>query len=104
LLLATGAEPVRHWIPRSDQAHVHSLRSLADCRAIIGRAQTRAGQSFGANFIRLEVAAALRSRGIEVHETAVAIVRKQIAVKGGSILDGDVVVAGIGVRPNLTLQ
>jgi NAD(P)H-nitrite reductase large subunit len=46
LLLATGAEPVRHWNPRSDQAHVHSLRSLADCRAIIARAQTRAGQSF----------------------------------------------------------
>jgi apoptosis-inducing factor 3 len=82
--------------------HVHSLRSLADCRAIIGRAQTRAGQSFLVRILsglRLR----LRSRGIEVHGTAVAIVRKQIALKGGSILDGDVVVAGISVRPRIDL-
>jgi NAD(P)H-nitrite reductase large subunit len=45
----------------------------------------------------------LLCRGIEVHETAVAIVRNQIAPKGGSILHGDFVVAGIGVRTRIDL-
>jgi NADPH-dependent 2,4-dienoyl-CoA reductase/sulfur reductase-like enzyme/nitrite reductase/ring-hydroxylating ferredoxin subunit len=139
LLLATGAEPVRLWIPGSDQAHVHLLRSLADCRAIIARAQTaHRAIVLGASFIGLEVAAALRARNIEVHvvapdkrplerilgpemgrfvqslheehgvifhlnETAVSISGNQMALKGGSTLEGDLVVAGIGVRPRIDL-
>lgn len=139
LLLATGAEPVRLWIPGADRTQIHSMRTLADCHAIIASARTaRRAIILGASFIGLEVAAALRSRGLEVHvvaperrplqsvlgpdmaqfvqwlheehgvvfhlnETAVSIVENEMILRSGNTLYGELIVAGIGVRPRIDL-
>lgn len=71
LLLATGAEPVRLQIPGAAPQRLHTLRTLADSRAII-EAATNAKRVLiiGASFIGLEVAGALRARKLEVHVVA----------------------------------
>jgi NADPH-dependent 2,4-dienoyl-CoA reductase/sulfur reductase-like enzyme/nitrite reductase/ring-hydroxylating ferredoxin subunit len=135
LLLATGAEPVKLSVPGSQSSHVHYLRTLADSRAIIQKAQSaKRAVVVGASFIGLEVAASLRARGIEVHvvaperlplervmgarlgdfirqlheehgvnfhlqETVAKIEPKSVLLKGGSTIEADLVVVGIGVRP-----
>jgi NADPH-dependent 2,4-dienoyl-CoA reductase/sulfur reductase-like enzyme/nitrite reductase/ring-hydroxylating ferredoxin subunit len=139
LLLATGAEPVRLPIPGVDQPHVHFLRSLDDCRAIIASAEGASrAVIIGASFIGLEVAASLRARGIEVHvvgleqrpmervlgpdmgdfvrglheehdvafhlgDTVTGIEGKRAALKSGGVIDADLVVVGVGVKPRLSL-
>jgi apoptosis-inducing factor 3 len=139
LLLATGAEPVRLPIPGVDQPHVHVLRSLDDCRAIIASAEgVRRAVVIGASFIGLEVAASLRAKNIEVHvvgleqrpmervlgpemgdfvralheehgvvfhlgDTVTAIDGKRASLKSGGVLEADLVVVGVGVRPRLGL-
>ena len=139
LLLAIGAEPVRLPIPGAGQPHIHTLRSLADCRDIIHVAKAaRRALVIGASFIGLEVAAALRARKIEVHvvaperrpmerilgpemgdfvralheehgvvfhleDTVVAIEGRCATLKSGAVLEADLVVVGVGVRPRLAL-
>jgi NADPH-dependent 2,4-dienoyl-CoA reductase/sulfur reductase-like enzyme len=139
LLLATGAEPVKLRIPGADQPHVHTLRSLADSRAIIKAAgSARRALVIGASFIGLEVAASLRARKIEVHvvapderpmqkvlgaemgdfvrslheengvifhlkDTVEKLDGMRATLKSGAVIEADLVVVGIGVKPRLAL-
>lgn len=140
LLLATGASPVA--VPPDTVvagAPVFYLRTLADSRAIIAAAGSATRTVvLGTSFIGLEVAAALRARGLAVHvvspdsrplervlgaelgefvqsvhedhgvvfhleRKAREIGRTGVVLESGERLAADLVVAGIGVRPNLDL-
>lgn len=139
LLLATGAEPVRLKCQGADLPHVLTLRSFADCRAIISRAKPGSRAVIvGASFIGLEAAAALRQRQVEVHvvapearpmervlgpamgdfiralhesqgvafhlgHTVSAIDTRQVKLDDETLIDVDLVLIGIGVRPRLAL-
>jgi len=139
LLLATGAEPIRLQVPGADLAHVRTLRSLADCRELIGRARKGSrAVVVGASFIGLEAAAALRQREVEVqvvapearlmervlgpvvgdflralHEghgvafhlghTVAAVESGRVQLDDGTLIDAELVLVGIGVRPRLDL-
>ncbi|OAF11172.1 FAD-dependent oxidoreductase [Bradyrhizobium neotropicale] len=139
LLLATGAEPVTLQIPGADQPHIHTLRSVADSRAIIKAAGgARRALVIGASFIGLEVAASLLARKLEVHvvapeerpmerilgpemgdfvralheengvnfhlkDTVVRLDGARATLKSGGVIEADLVVTGVGVRPRLGL-
>ena len=68
LLLATGAEPIGLPTPGFDRPNVFTLRSMADSRAIAKAAEgAKSVAVIGGSFIGLEVASALRHRGLAVH-------------------------------------
>jgi NADPH-dependent 2,4-dienoyl-CoA reductase/sulfur reductase-like enzyme/nitrite reductase/ring-hydroxylating ferredoxin subunit len=68
LLLATGSSPVRLPLPGATADNVRYLRSMADGRDLLARAEAaRQVVVLGMSFIGLEVAASLRMRGLEVH-------------------------------------
>ncbi len=67
LLLATGAQPRSLPVDGAGLPHVFRLRTLADSKAIIARAErVRSAVVIGSSFIGLEVAASLRHRGLDV--------------------------------------
>jgi NADPH-dependent 2,4-dienoyl-CoA reductase/sulfur reductase-like enzyme/nitrite reductase/ring-hydroxylating ferredoxin subunit len=89
LLLATGADPIRLNLPGGDLPHVHTLRTLADSRALVQKsAGAKRAVIVGAGFIGLEVAASLRARGIDVAVVApeaLPLVRIMGEALGGAI-------------------
>lgn len=139
LLLATGADPVKLDIPGSSESRVHYLRTYADSRALIAKAASaKRVVVLGGSFIGLEVAAALRTRGVAVdvvslqkqpldhvfgpelggfmralHEskgvtfhmedTVVRVDGPKITLRSGKVLDADLLVLGVGVRPTVAL-
>jgi NADPH-dependent 2,4-dienoyl-CoA reductase/sulfur reductase-like enzyme/nitrite reductase/ring-hydroxylating ferredoxin subunit len=71
LLLSTGADPIKLKIEGATAFHPLYLRTFADSKAILARAASaKRVVVIGASFIGLEVAAALRSLGIEVDVVA----------------------------------
>jgi NADPH-dependent 2,4-dienoyl-CoA reductase/sulfur reductase-like enzyme/nitrite reductase/ring-hydroxylating ferredoxin subunit len=139
VVLATGAQPNRLALPGADLPHVLTLRTLADSRAIVARATgARRAVVIGASFIGLEVAASLRTRGVDVHvvgkektplaqvlgDAVGALVRRvheehgvtfhlgdspaiidasSVTLASGAKLEADLVVMGVGVRPDVAL-
>jgi NADPH-dependent 2,4-dienoyl-CoA reductase/sulfur reductase-like enzyme len=71
LLLATGADPVELPLEGAKPAQVFYLRTFADSKAIVEKAKSaKQAVVVGSSFIGLEVAASLRTRGLEVHVVA----------------------------------
>jgi NADPH-dependent 2,4-dienoyl-CoA reductase/sulfur reductase-like enzyme/nitrite reductase/ring-hydroxylating ferredoxin subunit len=67
LLLALGSTPRTLPVEGSDLSHVHTLRSLADCRSLIDASEEADSIAvIGASFMGLEVAASLKKRGLAV--------------------------------------
>ena len=69
LVLSPGAEPVRPPIPGADDPRVRTLRNMGDMDAILNLLEgpgTGAAVIVGAGYIGLEMAEALRLRGLEV--------------------------------------
>jgi NADPH-dependent 2,4-dienoyl-CoA reductase/sulfur reductase-like enzyme/nitrite reductase/ring-hydroxylating ferredoxin subunit len=139
LLIATGAAPVVLDLPVASGRSIHYLRTKQDSQRIIRSvAGSKHAVVLGSSFIGLEVAASLRTRGLEVHvvgpdtlplvrvlgpelgqfirdlhqekgvvfhlgHTAREWSARGVILDDGTFLPADLVVAGVGVRPNVAL-
>ena len=139
LLIATGAEPVHIPVEGADPAKIFYLRTFADSKAIIAKAENaKKVVVVGSSFIGLEVAASLRTRGLEVHvvapekqplerimgpevgafirklheehgvhfhlgETVSRVDGRTVKLSGGSAVEADFLVLGVGVKPAIAL-
>ncbi|MBS7623901.1 FAD-dependent oxidoreductase, partial [Candidatus Bathyarchaeota archaeon] len=67
LIVATGAKAARPPVKGVDKAGVYVVRTISDCEAIDAQiTRSRSAVIVGAGLIGLEVAAALRQRGLKV--------------------------------------
>jgi NADPH-dependent 2,4-dienoyl-CoA reductase/sulfur reductase-like enzyme/rhodanese-related sulfurtransferase len=143
LVMAQGAAPLRPPVPGIDHARVFTLRNIPDMDAIIATldAGSRTAVVVGGSYIGVEVAEALRERGLAVHlvelqgqvmplldpematdlqyhmerhgvtlhlgTSATAIHdregRPSVELRGGELIEADLVVLAVGVRPIATL-
>ncbi len=108
LLIASGSRPVSPPIPGADLPGVHSCWTLADARAIMGRAKKGARVlQMGAGFIGCIILEALASRGVQLtvvemgnrmvprmmSETAGGLLKKWVESKGVKVFTSTKVLA-----------
>jgi 3-phenylpropionate/trans-cinnamate dioxygenase ferredoxin reductase component len=143
LLIATGASPIQLEIPGSGLENIFYLRNIADAIAIKEKAQqAKSAVVIGGSYISTEVAASLKSLGLDVtivfpehyllerfsvpemgvffnqlfKDNGVTLVNQQmvseiigndkaekVKLSSGEVISTDLVVAGIGVKPNTDL-
>ncbi len=74
LVIATGAQPIRPSLPGSDRAGVFTFKTEEDLRAILGviEAGVRRAVVVGAGAIGVELAQALKARGVYTHLVDIA--------------------------------
>ena len=108
LVIATGAVPVRPPLPGVDADGVFGVQTLDDGAALLAdlhRAQPRRAVVVGGGYIGVEMAEALVRRGVAVtvvDQTGGDHRIASVLTADGSI-PADVVVLGLGVRPDTSL-
>jgi len=101
LLLASGAGAAVPPLPGADKAGVFTLRTLGDALAILDRLNGRGpAVVLGGGLLGLEIARALRCRGVgvEVAEVFDYLLPRQLDPAGGAILRAAIERLGIRVR------
>jgi 3-phenylpropionate/trans-cinnamate dioxygenase ferredoxin reductase subunit len=105
LLLATGGRARRLDCPGADHPRLHYLRTVADVDGI--RAALRPGARLvliGGGYVGLEIAAVAAKLGLAVTVLEAApTVLARVVTGDGERIDADLVIAGIGLLPNVEL-